>query len=211
MAPPPPALVGVYSAAVGAWAKPERARSRFTNAAVRPSPTSLATKARRDTRPALTAPSRSRNSASFMEPPWNLRRPHADVGSRLPVPVPQIPQIVVPATHPRRQLAGDCRNSGAVDNRDHYRVADHEVIHLDEECRALNRVEPGFGRSIGLVVFFVAPACDVAPLPFVLLGRGLPRVELTHEDPGIGLAHRRGKHLQISIKFRVGVRVGHVR
>src|ERR1700730_17329739 len=143
MAPPPPALGGVYSAAVGAWAKPERARSRFTNAAVRPSPTSLATKARRDTRPALTAPSRSRNSASFMEPPSPAGR--CWIGSQLPIPVSQIPQIVVPATHPRRQLVGDCRHPGTVDDRDHHRVADHEVIHLDEQCRALNRVELGFG------------------------------------------------------------------
>src|ERR1700730_13559791 len=64
---PPPALVGLYSALVGACAKPAWARSWVANGAVRPRPTILRTKARRDVRPAFTAVIRICNSCSCIE------------------------------------------------------------------------------------------------------------------------------------------------
>src|SRR5438270_1378223 len=65
--PPPPALVGLYSAPAGVWARPAWASNRVAKGAVRPRPTILCTKVRRDTRPALTAATRSRRSCSFIE------------------------------------------------------------------------------------------------------------------------------------------------
>src|ERR1700730_93456 len=65
--PPPPALVGLYSALVGACAKPAWARSWVANGAVRPRPTILRTKARRDVRPAFTPAIRICNSCSYIE------------------------------------------------------------------------------------------------------------------------------------------------
>src|ERR1700724_1595005 len=62
--PPPPALVGLYSVLAGACAKPALARSWVANGAVRPRPTILRTKARRDTRPVFTAAIRFRNLCS---------------------------------------------------------------------------------------------------------------------------------------------------
>src|SRR5882724_3330761 len=62
--PPPPALVGLYSALVGACAKPALARSWVAKGAVRPRPMNLRTRVRRDIRPAFTPASRSRNSCS---------------------------------------------------------------------------------------------------------------------------------------------------
>src|SRR5207245_2807187 len=71
--PPPPALVGLYPAPVGACAKPARARSWLANGAERPRPTIRCRRARRDNRPALTAAIRFRNSRSFMGTPTRRR------------------------------------------------------------------------------------------------------------------------------------------
>src|SRR5437868_3658125 len=62
--PPPPALVGLYSALDGACANPALARSCVASGAVRPRPIILRTKARRDVRPAFTPAIRSRNACS---------------------------------------------------------------------------------------------------------------------------------------------------
>src|SRR6266446_3618049 len=62
--PLPPALVGLYSVLAGVCARPALARSWVANGAVRPSPTILRAKARRDIRPAFTPAIRSRNLCS---------------------------------------------------------------------------------------------------------------------------------------------------
>src|SRR5690349_21398398 len=67
--PPPPALVGLYSAVCAACAKPAWLSNVLARGAVRPRPTILRTKARRDTRPAFTAAISFRKSCSFMEYP----------------------------------------------------------------------------------------------------------------------------------------------
>src|SRR5437764_14167285 len=65
--PPPPALVGLYSAWAGVCARPAWASKRVAKGAVRPRPTILCTKVRRDTRRALTPATRSRRACAFME------------------------------------------------------------------------------------------------------------------------------------------------
>src|SRR5215831_10813075 len=64
--PPPPALVGLYSGGVVACAIPKAANRRVAKGAVRPRPTIRRMKARRGTRPAFTAATRSRKSCSFI-------------------------------------------------------------------------------------------------------------------------------------------------
>src|SRR5437763_8370728 len=93
--------------------------------------------------------------------------------SRLAVPVPHIPQIEVPAAEMGLQLLRDRRDPRAVHDRDDIRLADHQIVHLDEQGCPLYRVELAFGRRVSLVVFLVAPARDVAALPFIVLGGDL--------------------------------------
>src|SRR6202158_6192849 len=129
-------------------------------------------------RPAFTAPISSRSSCSSIEASLiagtDYRCWQSYTAARAPrrldlaVPVPQLPQRVVAPTAPRAQIAGHCRYRGAVDDRDDGRVADHEVIHRDEQRRPLDRVELTLGLAECLVVPVIAPACNVAALPFVL-------------------------------------------
>ncbi len=64
--------------------------------------------------------------------------------------------------------------------------------------------------SIKLVTLRILPAGDVAALPLVLLGGGLPGDELEHVQRGIRLRHGRRVHLEVGVELRVGVRIGHV-
>src|SRR5436309_723232 len=91
------------------------------------------------------------------------------------VPIPQIPEIVVPSADRRMQLVGDGLHLRTLNNRDDRVIAAHQVVHTNEQGRALDRVELAFGRSKCPVVLLVAPTRDVATLPFVLLGSDLPR------------------------------------
>src|SRR5262245_53726144 len=67
--PPPPALVGLYTELAGACARPAWVRSWVANGAVRPRPTILRTKARREVLPTFTRAIRSCSSCSCIEPP----------------------------------------------------------------------------------------------------------------------------------------------
>src|SRR5262249_46917119 len=66
-APPPPDLVGLYSADVAACATPAWAKSWAANGAVRPRPIIWRTKARRDIRRTFTAATSCRISRSSIE------------------------------------------------------------------------------------------------------------------------------------------------
>ena len=61
------------------------------------------------------------------------------------------------------------------DQRQDVIVGDDQVVELDEHRRPLHRIEFLFGLFVNLVIFLVLPARDVAPLPLVFLGGGLPR------------------------------------
>src|SRR5688572_5633792 len=102
-------------------------------------------------------------------------------GSRLAIPVRQVVQHVVPVGEARAQLARHAGYARPVDDRYHGRIADDEVVHLDEQRRPLHRVEFRLGGAEGPVVLIVAPARDVAPLPFVFLRGDFRRQELPHE------------------------------
>src|SRR2546425_6575222 len=64
--------------------------------------------------------------------------------------------------------AGDRGYARAEDHRDDHDVLDHEVVRLDEECRAFDGIHLGLGGLPCPVVLLVAPARDVAALPLVL-------------------------------------------
>src|ERR1051326_727971 len=78
-APPPPRLVGLYSNRACARATPAKSSIRLASGAVRPKPSILATKLRRDSFPAFTFASRRRNCCSSMaaSPPASAHRPAA--------------------------------------------------------------------------------------------------------------------------------------
>src|SRR6185436_20949203 len=108
-------------------------------------------------------------------PPSRSRSPPLPTrGSCLPVPVPEVPEVVVPAAERSLELAGDGGNARPIDDRDHRLVAACQVVHADEQGRALDRVELPLGRAERLVVLLAPPARDVAALPLVLLGGDLP-------------------------------------
>src|SRR5262249_14984412 len=100
-------------------------------------------------------------------------RPHA---TRLPfaVPVLQRPEVGVPAAPLRPQLGADRRHRGTLHHRDHYDVLDHQLVHLDEEGRPLDRIHLALGGAEHLVVLLAPPPRDVPALPLVVLARRLP-------------------------------------
>src|SRR6266850_1247459 len=133
---------------------------------------------------------------------------------RLPlaVPVLEVPEVRVPAALlGALEAVRDGGDRRPQHDRDDHDVLDDEVVHLDEERRALDGIQLALRGTEELVVLLVAPARDVAPLPLVVLGRDLPRRELVHERLGIGLRHGGRLHLEVGIEVRVGVGVGHVR
>src|SRR5262249_60950879 len=64
----------------------------------------------------------------------------------LAVPVSQIPQGVVPTTQARPELVGPCRHDRAVHDRYHCRISDHQIVHLNEQCGAPDRIELALSR-----------------------------------------------------------------
>src|SRR5947207_13900081 len=75
--------------------------------------------------------------------------------SRLAVPVPHIPQIVVPAAEMGLQHLRDRRDPRAVDDRDDIRFADDHVIHFDEQGGSYHRIELAFRRAVALTEFLL--------------------------------------------------------
>src|SRR5207247_361662 len=82
--------------------------------------------------------------------------------SRLPVPVHQPPQgtAIRAEVEPLKRLRYG-EGSGPCDNGDDRDIVDHEVVHADEQGRALDRVHLVFGRTPELVVLVVPPPDDV--------------------------------------------------
>src|SRR5574341_2283962 len=163
--PPPPRLVGVNVALGWAWARPAEASIWAARGAVSPSATIVCTKRRRLRLPAFTAPTRTLSSCSSM----------GFLLSGLPVPVGETPERGVPAgeIHATQPHARG-RHPVPPEDRDDHDVLDDEIVHLDEERRALHRVELGVRRLVGPVVLLVAPPRDVAPLPLVGFRGDLP-------------------------------------
>src|SRR5258705_7210497 len=108
-----------------------------------------------------------------------------------PVPARELPQIVVPARDMRGQLAAERRGPARGEDGLDVIVRHHEVVELDEQRRALHRVELLLDLLVDLVIFLALPARDIAPLPLVFLVRHLPRHILVHEELRIGLRHGR--------------------
>src|ERR1700681_229174 len=102
--------------------------------------------------------------------PYPHPAPSAIAPSCVAVPVVQICEVVVPAADRGLELAGDRRDLRPGDHRDDRLVGAPQVVHADEQGRALDRVELALGGAHRLVVVLAAPACDVAPLPLVLPG-----------------------------------------
>src|SRR6185295_2361111 len=86
-------------------------------------------------------------------------------GLCLLVPEGKPPEGRVPAgevhAHERGGRSGD---AVAPEDRDHDHVGDHDVVHLDEQRRPLDRVDLAVGRLVGAVVLLAAEAGDVPPL-----------------------------------------------
>src|ERR1700730_6302121 len=199
--------------------------------AVRPRPTIICTKLRRLRRPALTwvinslSPdssmgilrsvrgqglrgviSRCSYGRSAVTERWRLYKlgsPWCQGGLGLAVPVGEPPERHVPARELHALEPGGGRRDAVTphDGNDDD-VLDHEIVHLDEERRPLDRIHLAFGGPKDPVVLLVAPAGDVPPLPLVLLGGRLPRGELVHEVLRVGCAHGRVVHLDISVEVR---------
>ncbi len=72
------------------------------------------------------------------------------------------------------QLGGHCRDARPVDDRNDHVVHAHQIVHADEQRRALDRVELGLRSAVRLVVLVILPAHRVAALPFVLARREEP-------------------------------------
>src|SRR6266545_7091071 len=107
---------------------------------------------------------------------------------RLLRPVRESPEVAVPpaldhVAHPVRDR-GDARAEHHGNDHD---VLNDEVVHLDEEGGALDRVHLRLGGFPRPVVLLVAPAGGIAARPFVVLGGDFPADELVHEALRVGL------------------------
>src|SRR6266481_8321771 len=122
-------------------------------------------------------------TAQYSEPCW-LSPPRSSLS--LPVPILQIPKGVVPAAEDRLQLARQRVDLRARYDRNDHPVLDHHVVHLDEECRSLDRVKLALGGVKGVVVGLTVPPGDISALPFVFFCGNFRRKELSHERFGIG-------------------------
>src|SRR5712691_4031130 len=141
---------------------------------------------------------------------WTPSRP-PPAPLRLLPPVGQIPEVRVPPALPGiAQANRDGGHARPPDDGDDHDVLDDEVVHLDEEGRALDRIHLGLGGLPGPIVLLVAPPGRVAPRPLVLLRGDFPRRELVHEALRVGLGHGGLIHLEVGVKVEVGVRVGGV-
>src|SRR4029077_18410507 len=136
--------------------------------------------------------------ASYTASAPKLSRWAPAFGLCLAVPVGQPPEGGVPPgevhTHQRGRRSGD---PVAPQDRDHDHVGDRDVVELDEEGRALDRVDLGVRGPVDAVVLVAAEAGHVAPLPLVGLLGDLPRAELVHEVLGVGRAHGGVVHLEV--------------
>src|SRR5687768_18460319 len=81
------------------------------------------------------------------------------------LPIPEGPEIVIPARKRCLQLGGDGRHARPVGDGDHHLILDREVVHADEKRAALHRIELALGGSEQTIVLVALPARDVAPLP----------------------------------------------
>src|SRR5215468_12683863 len=94
-------------------------------------------------------------------------------GSRFEIPAREVPGIVVPAGELGHELVLYAGDAGTGDDRDDDPVVHRQLVALDQERRALQRIELDFGRLVGVLVFLVLPARHVAALPLVGFGREL--------------------------------------
>src|SRR5262249_30350902 len=101
--------------------------------------------------------------------------------SRLPVPVRDLPEIVIPAALMHHHAVLQPYRVATIDLRQNIMVGDDEVVELDEQRRPFDGIELALGLVIDLVIVLVLPARDVASLPLVLLARQFPGRELVHE------------------------------
>src|SRR5712691_2812663 len=94
--------------------------------------------------------------------------------SRVPVPVRDLPQVVVPAAEMRGQIAAYGRDLRPAHQGLDIIVADDHVVQLDVHRRPLHRIKLLLGLMVDLVIFLSLPTADITPLPLILLGRDLP-------------------------------------
>src|SRR6185503_10436525 len=126
---------------------------------------------------------------------------------RLPIPVPQQPQVIVPTAQHRAQRPGLRRNARPENDRDDVAAADDELIEADEVRGALYGIELAFLHREDLVVVVAAPPRNVAALPLVRLRGDLGGDELLHERVRVRLRHGGGVHLHVAVELGVRVRV----
>src|SRR5665647_216475 len=98
---------------------------------------------------------------------WLMRQLPVCAPSLLPIPVLQIVQIVGPAAHHRAQRVGAGTDLDAVHDGDERRVLPHQVVALDVEGRALDRIDFVLGRVDGHIVIRIDPAREIRALPLV--------------------------------------------
>ncbi len=130
--------------------------------------------------------------------------------SRLPVPVLQIVQIVGPAAHDRAQRVGAGADLDAVHHGDDHGFLPKQVVGLDVEGGALDRIGLVLGGIDGGVVLGIDKAREIRALPLVLLGRHIARMIAAHVLGRIGLGHRDLEHLDVGGEFGVGVGIGDI-
>src|SRR4051812_2588745 len=94
--------------------------------------------------------------------------------------------------------------------RDENDVLVHEIIGLDVERRALDRIHLAVRGQDGRVVLLVDPAREVGALPLVLLGGDEVRKVATHMLRRIGLAQRDLEHLHVGVELGIGVGIADV-
>ena len=79
----------------------------------------------------------------------------------LAVPVRELPGVVVPAGELDDELVLHRGDEGPGHDRDDDVIVDCEVVALDEQRRALHRIEFGLRRLVRFVVLGALPARDV--------------------------------------------------
>src|SRR5215467_8067494 len=81
--------------------------------------------------------------------------------SHVPIPVRDLPEIVVPTALMQDHAVLDPDRKLAIDLRQNIAVGNDEVVELDEHRRALHRIEFLLGLVKDVVILLALPARDV--------------------------------------------------
>src|SRR5215831_17142093 len=94
--------------------------------------------------------------------------------SRIPIPVRQLPEIIIPTAEMCGQATFQSGYLRPVHFWQYVVIADHDLVELDVDRRPLHRIEFPLGLTIEIVILLALPPGNVAALPFVLFARRFP-------------------------------------